>query len=243
MESAQSMGQPSFKELTRRYWKWEAVGVVMIAVGIAVSWWALLQLAELRFQSETSSIYWLSPSAVIWGAPAFFAGILMATWPTDVLYRRLLGDRYPEFRDYQTRKFGYDGRRWMLVFYVVFGSANAVLIGLLLDTYVCFGPRAIHIDELWALEPSRFRYDEVMEIRVSDRREMPSGEVVEKFTVALHFADGHAWTSNGDRWFAGREHLREIVAHVASRSGIPAVELSILSQSELTSGGALGDHF
>lgn len=235
--------RPTFKELRRRYWKWEASGVGVIAAGIAVSWWALVKLAAWWFAYEEGSVYWLSPAAFIWGVPAFFGGILLATWPTDVLYRRLLGDRYPEFRDYQTQKFGYDGRRWMPLFYLSFGTANTVMVALLLDTYIFFGPQSIQIDELWTLEPYRFAYDEVMEIRVSDRRETASGEVVERFTVALYFANGGVWSSNGDRWYAGRERLREIVSYVSSQSGIPTVELGVLHHTELTGRVGLEEYF
>lgn len=143
---------PSYRELRRRYWKWEAAGVGLIVVGIAVSWVLLLWFAAARFAVEDGEVYWLSPSTLLWGVPAFFAGILAATWPTDVLYRRLLGDRYPEFRSYQIRKFGYDARTWMPLFYLVFGTATAAVIVVMLDCYVRFGPSSIEVDALWSRE-------------------------------------------------------------------------------------------
>lgn len=233
MQLTAQVEKTPMRELTRRYWKWEAVGVLLIVVGICVCWALLLLLAEWRFGSEGGTVHWLSPSALVWGAPAFFAGILSATWPTDLLYRRLLADRYEEFRDYQTRKFGYDGRRWMPPFYFICGAMTTTIILSLLDCYLFFGPTAIEIDGLWALQPRSYRYDQVIEIRASDWREGSDGERVEHYTIALHFADGSAWSSGRDTWYSGREDLRDIAAYVSSHSGIPIVELDVMRRVEL----------
>lgn len=232
---------PSYRELRRRYWRWEASGVGFIAVGIAVSWVLLLWFAGAHFAVEDGEVYWLSPSTLLWGVPAFFAGILAATWPTDVIYRRLLGDRYPEFRDYQTQKFGYDARTWMPLFYLVFGTATAAVIVVMLDCYVRFGPRSFEIDALWSWEPQRYTYEQIMEIRASDWREGPGGELIRHYTLALHFNDGNVWSSNHDQWYEGRQRLREIAAHVSARAGIPIVELSVLTRAELLPAGLLDD--
>jgi hypothetical protein len=221
------------QELSRRYWRWEALGVVFILAGVAISWWLFVELAHWRFSWGAGEAYWLSPNALVWGAPAFFVGILSATWPTDLLYRRLLGARYPEFRDYQTRKFGYDGRRWMLPFYFITGAMSATIVLLLLDCYVFFGPTEIHIDELWELDSYAFTYDQIMEIRASEWREGDDGQRVKHFTLSILFEDGTIWTSRRDAWYSGSEQLRDIAAHVAGRAGIPIVQLEVMNRIEL----------
>jgi hypothetical protein len=233
MQSIREIDQTPMHELSRRYWKWEAGGVLLIAIGVVVSWGLLLLLAHWRFGSNGVSVYWLSPAALVWIMPAFFAGILAATWPTDLLYRYLMGDRYEEFRGYQTRKFGYDGRRWMLPFYFICGGLTAALIVLLLDCYVFFGPNSIQVDGLWAMESERFVYDDVIEIRVSDWREGDNGQRVAHYTLALYFADGAIWTSARDEWYSGNDRLRDIAAYVSERSGIPIVEIDVMSPTEL----------
>jgi hypothetical protein len=232
---------PTYGELKQRYWKWEAVGVAFILVGIAVSWVVLVGLAGEHFYAREGEVYWLSPATLVWGVPAFFSGILLATWPTDLVYRRLLGDRYAEFRDYQARKFGYDGPRWLPLFYLVFGTATAGMIAVLFDFYVCFGPNSIEIDEMWTGRPYRYAYDQIIEIRASDWRESVRGDLVQHYTLALHFSDGNVWSSNRDQWYEGRQRLREIAAYVSARAGIPIVELSVLSRAELLPTGLLDD--
>lgn len=221
------------RELTRRYWKWEACGVLFILAGIAVGWFVLTELARWRFVSGRDGVYWLSPNPLVWLAPSFFIGILLATWPTDLLYRRLLGDRYPEFRAYQTRKFGYDGRRWMLPFYFITGAMSGAIIFLLFDCYVYFGPTTIQINELWALQPYSFSYDQVIEIRASDWREAAEGERVKHYTMSILFADGTVWTSRRDAWYSGSDYLPQIAAQVATQSGIPIVQVDVMNRAEL----------
>jgi hypothetical protein len=233
MQLTQGIEKTPMRELTRRYWRWEAGGVLLIVVGIFLSWGLLLLLAGWRFNTHGGAIHWLSPSALVWLAPAFFAGILSATWPTDALYRRLLGARYDEFRAYQTRKFGYDGRRWMLPFYFICGAMTGAIVLLLLDCYVFFGPNSIQIDGLWGMQPELYRYDEVIEIRASDWREGEEGELLPHYTLALYFADGTIWTSGRDEWYSGNDELRDIAAYVARYSGIPIVEIGVMSRAEL----------
>lgn len=241
MDSPGAVRPLTYRELTRRYWKWEATGVGIIVVGIGLCWLLLVVAARLRFAPQEGETYCLWPAEFLWGIPAFFAGILLAVWPTDLLYRRLLGERYPEFRDYQTQKFGYDGPVWMPLFYLVFGTGTAVFVALMLDCYIRFGPDVIEVDGLWSLEARRYAYEQVMQIRASDRREGADGQAVERYTVAMHFSDGTVWASNHERWYEGRQRLREIAAHVSAHAGIPIVELRVLSRAELLPSGLLED--
>ena len=233
MQSTVTIEKTPMRELTRRYWKWEACGVLFIFVGIAVSWLLFTELARWRFAPGRDTGFWLSPNPLVWLAPAFFVGILSATWPTDLLYRRLLGDRYPEFRAYQTRKFGYDGRRWMLPFYFITGALSATIVVLLLDCYVHFGPTTMQINELWTLQPYSFSYDQVIEVRASEWREGADGERLKHYTMSILFADGMTWTSRRDDWYSGSDRLPQIAAYVAARSGIPIVWVDVMNRAEL----------
>jgi len=66
MQSIASIEKTSMRELTRRWWKWEAAGVVFIIVGIAISWFVFVELAHWRFSWGGDAVYWLSPNAVVW---------------------------------------------------------------------------------------------------------------------------------------------------------------------------------
>jgi hypothetical protein len=59
------------------------------------------------------------------------------------------------------------------------------------------------------------------------------GERVKHYTLALVFADGTIWTSGRDEWYSGNDELRDIAAYVSRHSGIPIVELGVMTRAEL----------
>jgi len=84
------------RELTRRYWKWEACGVLFIFVGIAVSWLLFTELARWRFAPGRDTGFWLSPNPLVSTASWFYIWLFRGT-PVlvQLLFWQFISALYP----------------------------------------------------------------------------------------------------------------------------------------------------
>ncbi|HYD49575.1 MAG TPA: hypothetical protein VEB21_14565 [Terriglobales bacterium] len=226
-------GRVPLTELARRYRYWEIAGVVLVLLSIAASALLLLAVARRYPPAYPGEAFRLTVPPLYWIAVAFFAGNLLATGPTHLLYAWLLGERFAEFREYQARKFGFDSVRWMLPFYLVFGGVTAAVTAALLDWYVVFRADDMIVDHLVVFAERSYPYDELLEIRAAPRFENHSGDIEERWTFVLHFDDGHFWSSLLDPSHASEARLREIAGYVSAQSGLPITEVAVLHGSEL----------
>lgn len=232
--AARDTSQTPLAELSRRYRPWEVAGVALLLMAIAVSWLALLWLVQLYPAPDAAVAYRLTVHPFYWGVVAFFVGNLLATAPTHFLYAWLMGEDFAQFRAYQARKFGFDSRRWMLPFYLVFGAASLAAIVFLLDWYVLIGANGIEINDFPKRSARRhYAYSQVLQIRTAERVETKSGAIQNRFTVVFQFDDGRHWSSRRDAGHTSEKHLRDLTAYVSRQSTLPIVELAVLQQSEL----------
>ncbi len=226
-------GGVPLEELARRYRHWENAGAGIIVVACILCWLALTWLAGKHPAPDPAVAYRLTAHPMYWAIAAFFLGILAATGPTHLLYSWLLGERFAEFRSYQARKFGFDAGRWMIPFYLVFGTATVAGIVLLFDWYVLFATDAVVVNKFTSLSLQRYSYLEVLQIRSAERIEQPDGTIDAHYGLVLHFDDGKRWSSRRDPSNADPQRLREIAQYVSERSSLPIVEVAVLMQSEL----------
>lgn len=231
--SSRDQGGVPLTELARRYRNWEIGGVVLLALAVLATWLGLLALNRHYPETDADAVFRLTPNALYWAVVAFFIGNLVATGPTHLLYSWLLGERFAEFRDYQTRKFGFDAWRWMLPFYLVFGAGCAAVTFALVDWYVVLTPTTIVINNLGSTGELRYTYEDVAEIRISDRVEGTDGSVVEQASLVVYFNDGSRWSSAKDPSRATPEELQRIATYVAESSGLPLVSVAVLRYVEL----------
>jgi hypothetical protein len=211
-----------FDELRREYWKWElaAVGVFVAStcvIGLLV-FWLLRTYADSRAIALAPSPYALLPADIVWLLPSMLIGALCAALPATLFLRFALSDRYARYLTYSKRRFGFDVKRWELPFYALLGVVCAAFVGLGLDFYVVFGENAVTLNDFWSLGVRTYPYSEVRQIRVSDKMEAPNGNVVDRWTVVVEFADGHRWSSRWDPSGSGESRLREIAAFIERRS-------------------------
>jgi len=224
----------SLAELARRYVWWERLGFAVLLVSIGLVWLGLLLLGRLYPAAAPATGYRLTASPLYLAVLAFFLGNLLATGPTHLLYIRLLGERFPEFRAYQARKFGFDAGRWMLPFYLFLGSVVTVATVAVVDWYVVFDAEAITISELPSLgDTRRYSYAQLLQIRTAPRIEREDGAMVESWTFMLQFDDGRSWSSQKDASRSSPEQRREMARFIAERSSLPWVEVDHLESSEL----------
>jgi len=226
-------GEVPLAELARRYRAWEIAGVAILLGSIGLSWIALLWLARVYPAADPDVAYRLTAHPLYWAAVAFFVGNLAATGPTHLLYARLMGERFPEFRDYQTRKFGFDSWRWMAPFYLVFGTACIAAIVYLLDWYLLIGSQGIIVNDFPRFAARHYTYDRVLQIRTAEQVERKDGTVEQRFAVVFQFDDGRHWSSRRDPANTPTQRMREIAAYVSHQSTLPIVEVSILQRDEL----------
>ena len=231
--SRREHGSVPLSELARRYRRWEHAGAGIIVLACVVCWLALMWIAGRYPAPDPAVLYRLTPHPLYWAAAAFFLGILTATGPTHLLYSWLMGERFAEFRSYQTRKFGFDSGRLMVPFYLVFGSATVAVVVLLLNWYVLFGSDGIVVDSLGSLSERHYSYEQVMQIRTAERMEQRDGVIANRYGLVLHFDDGSHWSSHRDPSNASPQRLREIAEFISERSSLPIVEVSVLMHSEL----------
>ncbi len=231
--AARDTSQISLAELSRRYRPWEVAGVAILLLAILISWLGLLWLAQLFPAPDAAVAYRLTVHPFFWGVVAFFVGNLLATAPTHFLYAWMMGDDFAQFRSYQARKFGFDSRRWMLPFYLVFGVASLATIVFLLDWYVLIGANGIELNDFPRLSARHYAYSQLLQIRTAERVETKDGSIQNRFTVVFQFDDGRHWSSRRDAAHTSEKHLRDLAAYVSRQSTLPIVELAVLQQSEL----------
>lgn len=212
--------------LSRRFQRWETLGVVLMLVAMALSW-GILTLAVDLFPKHSDTVYRLGAGWWHWAIAAFCVGNLVATGPTHFLFQWWMGaEAYADFRRYQARKFGYDSRRLLLPFYVVFGAITARFVVLLWGWGVSFTPQAILIDPFWSGETIRYTYAEVLQIRIPEA----DGDV----DLTLQFADGGWWSTRNILYAKSPEQLRAIAAYASERSGLPVVDTTSAARTERT---------
>ena len=204
--------QAPLAELSRRFRNWETGGVVLMLVAMYASWLVLISLAERA--TPSAALHHLGANAWHWAAVAFFAGNLIATWPTHVLYRWWMGpSKYAEFRAYQTRKFGYDSRPWLPVFYVVFGTATVLVAWLMLSWGVTFTGEGVAFQPFGSRADRFYRYDQVMNVGTIDSED--------RRILVLTLDDGRRWTSEMAPTAPSPALVERIARTVSDHSGLP----------------------
>jgi len=209
-ENAQSL-----TELGRRFRRWEQLGVVLLLASVALAWIGLPWLSA-AVPLHADAVRQLGAGRWHWAAAAFCVGNLFATAPTHFLFQWWMGPvAYGEFRAYQARKFGFDSRRWLVVFYVVFGAATARFIWLLLGWGVAFTPSEVVLSPFWKADQYRYGYERIMEVRIAE------GE--RGLYLALQFDDGRWWNSAAALLGTTPAEIEQAAAYVSAQSGLPVV--------------------
>lgn len=206
--------QAPLAELRREFFWWEVGGVVAMLVAMLISWQVSMLIAARHV--PPAAIYYLGPNALHWAVMAFFAGNILAVGPTHILYRWLMGPvRYARFRAYQTRKFGYDSRVWIVPFSALVGSTTAVVAALMLNWGVTFTGEAVVIAPLAPGDERHYSYDRVLHVRIVDVDGRPR--------LTLMFDDSVYWTSDEAPTRPSPDLIEAIAALVSDHSGLPIV--------------------
>lgn len=201
-------------ELSRRFHRWEVLGVVLMLAAMFASWLGFLWFAG-AYPRHPDAVHYLGANGWHWAAAAFCAGNLLATAPTHWLFQWWMGrPTYAEFRAYQTRKFGYDAHRWLPVFYAGFSVVTVKLTLLLYGWGVALTPDTITLEPFWWSETHRYTYDQLLQVHVAEGS-------ADGTTLELRFDDGRWWRVPAFLYGASAETIEAAAAYASERSGLP----------------------
>jgi hypothetical protein len=218
-------GLPPLDVLRDRYARWEAASLVPIFGFTALLTFVFdrlfLTLAAAVLPRAGAGELLLLPDRFLWALPALFLAIPASAIPTMLLYRKLLGDRYPEYAAYGQVKAGFDVARVSRVLFVGAGLLSGALLLLGLDHYTRFGRDAVTINGFFGLGPVTHGYADVRAVRLVARFQAPNGNIVERPHLVLEFRDGSRWSTRNNGRPKNRAEDQAIAALVAARSGVP----------------------
>jgi hypothetical protein len=226
----------SLADLTREYWKWEALCLpIFFAVAPVAGWlwWQIfLGLAGDPGFSAEGGVHALRPSPISWLIPAMFLGMLSAAPVLEGILRWLLKGRYREYVAYQNRRHGFDSEAIEKPFYLGVGGLSAIAACLIGNYYVLFTPNEIRINPLLGLRERVFAYEDVVAIHTAPALVAPNGDTVARREYAVHFSDSTLWNTNWDPSDATDEQVVSVVRAISERSGVPISELPVLGRDE-----------
>ncbi len=227
----------SAEYLTKEYAKWERRAgflYLAIAVPLGLLWWVLLihlgswvdrRLPEAEYTMTVGGLYWMLPAMAL--------ALVSAARPADLLLRRVLGDRYAEFMEYQTVKYRFDAAR---VNRLVFGGCAlgcAVFIFLGFDFYVLVQSDRLIVNGYFSLAERVRPFDTITDIKTAPKLIAPNGNTVHRREFVITFRSPDTWSTNylPDRF--PNERKPEVVEYISRVSGVPIREVEVLQHREL----------
>jgi predicted ribosomally synthesized peptide with SipW-like signal peptide len=224
------------EELRREFSSWQTryqtarfAGVVM-AVGM---WWVALETIATAARSvPRTTAYSFLQHGLIWGLAAGLPGTMTAAVLVNAVFRRWLGERYPEFERYQRLLSGMDERRlWFLVPAAI--ALSAIGAYFVFDTYAYFTDTEIVTNKFWTLHEERHRYSDVAWIGTAPSVLELSGRRTRRTPVLIRFKDGSSWSTHSAPSGAEASVRAALARFVSERSSVPVTEVPFFRSTEL----------
>lgn len=237
-------GQPvDFKELQRKYVKWELAGLIPFfafsAIGGYLTFQGLVWIFHHSLPQSGENRYLMLPHEYIFGLPAFFSGIFLGAIPIDLIYRFLLKEKYAEATLYSNLKSGFDGMKVLKFLAVIILVPSVVFTCLAMDSYARFTDRQMITNRFWGLGETVHPYDQISRIKSVRLITAPNGNIVENPYHVIHFSDGSIWSTRGNVYRAAgpdqtssSEKEKEIFNFVTAKAGKEVERFDFLDRQE-----------
>jgi hypothetical protein len=213
------------------YRRWMLVAFLLwfvAAIGCAVVIWGILvRFGQGRFADLPSGDVAIIPDGVVWAFPAFFAGMIAAVYPVELVLRLILRERFIEFESYESRKLGFNVERAAGWASLIMTGGCVLSVAMIADWYIVVGRDAVRIDGFFSPIERVYPFEEVAEIQTAPRFRAPIGKVVDRREYVIAFRDGRSWST---RWtpFESADQKTSVAEVISERSGVSILELDIL---------------
>jgi hypothetical protein len=226
----------SAEELRREFGAWQTRYQAALFAGIVMAvgaWWVALEtIATAARRVPPTTAYSFLPHGPFWGLAAGLPGIMTAAVLVNAIFRRWLGERYPEFEHYRRLLSGMDERRfWFLVPAAI--ALSAVGAYLVFDTYAYFADTEIVTNKFWTLHEERHRYSDVAWIGTAPSVPELSGRRTRGTPVLIRFKDGSSWSTHSAPSGAEASVHAALARFVSERSSVLVTEVPFFRSTEL----------
>lgn len=216
----------SWRELEKRYRKWDVLGGVLgILFGVAggyASWWVCRTSCAWRGQGLEGE-HAVVPHAGMCLIPVVPAAIATGIAGAWILLHVLLRSRFQELAAYGSLKLGIHTTRLLGVMFYVCAGLTGLGMLLTVDTYMALSDQKITYNPFFGVKERVYSYADIASIQqVFDVKSRFKTDV----TVKIFFKDGNVWKS-GNTAELSREQAQAMVGYVQERAGVPVRKKTI----------------
>jgi hypothetical protein len=161
-----------------------------------------------------------------WALPTFPLGIVTAAVPLVLIYRRLLGQRFTDFMEWELGRAGYTNRLilfgvWVPVMLLVCVLVPTVAVGACLRWHVRFTEQEIAVQDAFGGEEQVYGYDRVRDLAHSTHLKR-EGKPSQQDRYYVTFDDGRVLNSSRMPNFdPSADEYRRMIEFVSRKTGKP----------------------
>lgn len=230
-------GQRTLVDLRGEYMPWNRIGAALVLVLMPLSsyvWWQLFLLMSPQTGfSEKDGLFVLLPSRQTWAVAAALPGMVTGGVVTELVLKRILGERYPEFGTFRNLFYGFDARRALKGLYVLGGTLAVAALILISRWHAHFLKEEIQVHRLLQFGEYGAGYSNIASIKAARGVTAPNGNIVLRREYSIRFVDGFSWNTDTDLSDATPEQKARLIDAVSARSGVPVREVDVLTRDDL----------
>jgi hypothetical protein len=215
--------QATFDELHGRFrytgFRQLAVMAGLTAGGCLLAYGVYQLAAWLLYSgSLAKSLHLIRPDRFARLLVALLGGAALGLAWSPWAFRRLLGQDYEAYVEYQNRLTGLDNERTAKAMSRLMLLAYVLVSALFLDWYTAFGPAGIRQAPLFSLSIREHTYQELSTIETKSAFVRPDGKECKREHFLLHFSDGQQWNSRNSGYETGARNA-ELLRFVQEKIG------------------------
>ncbi len=195
------------------------------ALATAAVWWVLSMLSQWVHAPAAGRFY---AASFMWTFPALTLGLFLSAIIIPPVFKRLLGQRYPELEAYGN---AVAGEKQIKAYNWLFGIlpvAAMIMVVQIWNFHAFFGDRRIEIRELTDISTHAYLYSDVADIVTSLYTTAPNGDLVYGRDYQVEFGDGRKWGTHSNGYGLSDPQKQQIVLYVSNKSGKAIREVKAL---------------
>lgn len=216
-------------DLKAEYLGWQSLWTLSYMLLVAlftVAWmWLFSQFLTWRQSMAPAVVFADMPGVEFRVLPGLLLGLGLAIPAVVLLFKRLLGGRFPEFMAYSDSCAKCNQLKLMPLCLVVLAVILLPVLVVSLDTYTRFTEDRIVINRPMSLGEDVYSYNSVTHLAHIANRRIPGGNILPKPFYMVFFNNGDVWSTKDVMGTHSPQTEASLFEFLSKKSGLPIEEL------------------